>query len=558
MTEIGESSEQEEERPPTVNHRYLFVFLTFFASSLNSAADAADVWYAGVRSPDKPHAGLLPQTDYMSLFSDNSNWAHAAQTIKVFQTSSQFLLNAPDSALITLFKGLAERHIQLAVETLILRKSVNCGDGVEGFDDPNAVRAWAEKAQRLVGVIDYASMDEPLWYGSIYTGPNSCKWSIAEVAQRASENISVLEHVFPSIRVGDIEPLGRDHIWLKELAEWTVLISLYTKHPLAYLHLDMDWQGPWRPQLDALIPLLRASGTPFGIIYNGDWTDKTDEAWCATAEKRFSSYEDNPIRYPDHAIFQTWMPHPSHNLPEDQLGTLTNLVDKYSAEPTVLGLARKDGNIIGELNSISRVPLPHEEVNIYAVDNGSVNITEVRRISDIVPNNARWAVIGLRLNTECNCLSSAEISIGNILYQEADLGRDYRRNITLPVGRASVSATSGALLFHVMVSKGQSVSVNSTEIQVIPAHQFLLEVPLHATPQSQEAGYLAIIFLAQDRKEIARFKIKLTPGRMLIAKTVTGANGMFSVKPTFAINATSYFASYAGDTNYRAAESFLK
>jgi hypothetical protein len=63
----------------------------------------------------------------------------------------------------------------------------------------------------------------------------------------------------------------------------------------------------------------------------GGRKEESDNVWTRESEQRFRIVESNPSMIPDHAIIQIWARWPKKMLPEDQPGTLTNLVLKYKA-----------------------------------------------------------------------------------------------------------------------------------------------------------------------------------------------------------------------------------
>jgi hypothetical protein len=100
--------------------------------------------------------------------------------------------------------------------------------------------------------------------------------------------------------------------------------------PLSFFHADVAWNGPCQQQLPAVKSRINAAGLKFGIIYDGGGgKEESDSEWTREAEQRFRIVESNPSMIPDHAIIQTWARWPKKMLPEDQPGTLTNLVLKY-------------------------------------------------------------------------------------------------------------------------------------------------------------------------------------------------------------------------------------
>jgi hypothetical protein len=107
---------------------------------------------------------------------------------------------------------------------------------------------------------------------------------------------------------------------------------------LAYFHLDLDYGriGPKRRWRSVLY--LRSQGIEFGLFYIGNWQDDSDEEWLRQAEARFVKYEVEYGGHPDHAVFQSWHPHPERLLPETDPGAFTYLINRYTRSRTELTL----------------------------------------------------------------------------------------------------------------------------------------------------------------------------------------------------------------------------
>jgi len=100
--------------------------------------------------------------------------------------------------------------------------------------------------------------------------------------------------------------------------------------PLAFLQADLVRANPdWKPQFTAAVAILRSSGIPLGIIYNGMRSNQTDLEWTEEAARLCHLIEHEMGVLPEQAIFHSWMDRPRKMLPETDPGTLANLVTRY-------------------------------------------------------------------------------------------------------------------------------------------------------------------------------------------------------------------------------------
>jgi hypothetical protein len=232
---------------------------------------------------------------------------------------------------------LRRRHIALGVEALMLSGDGQCGVGVEGYSAPRQMLAIANRIKTLGGTLSYVVMDGPLMGGHFYSGPRACHSSVEAIAKEVAEKVKQMRTVFPDLKVGDVEPVGVTEPagWVNSFIEWTQAYKVAVGEPLAFVHCDMQWRGPWQAQLRKLEARLRADGTRVGVIYNGFGADKTDEEWTQHAEDHFDTLERDASLVPNDAIIQTWDRHPARFLPETQPGTLTYLVSRLFRDTDV-------------------------------------------------------------------------------------------------------------------------------------------------------------------------------------------------------------------------------
>jgi hypothetical protein len=354
--------------------------------------------------------------------------------VQVFKTSTRFLGHAPDDTLIRMFADLKRRNIALAAEALMLTATARCGAGIEGYSTRQAIEMVASRVRRLGGDLRYVAMDEPLGFGHYSRLTNACRSSVAEVAGDVAENVRTIRRIFPAVRIGDIEAVGHPDSQgdIDALMEWTRAYEAAVGAPLDFLHADVLWTGPWQPQIAQLASRLRAAGIAFGIIYNGNPDDQSDQAWTRHAEQRFAAIEADPALTPDHAVLQTWMSHPVHMLPETQPGTMTWLVNRYRTAQTRLALHRTGARLQGELTDAAGLPLAAAPVSLSAELSDDPGAAVAHTRAGEVPPQAASAVLALRINTECGCSGPADIAIGRMRYRDDRTGQVVQRAFRPP------------------------------------------------------------------------------------------------------------------------------
>ena len=299
---------------------------------------AQSVWFS-------PQSGADAVPDYMDLFRPDSPWSSAASSVSVVSVSATFVMHRSDSELQQMFAELARRHIKfgLALSPLEARPSAEapqCGIGIESFSAPPEALMLARKVKRLGGTVDYYTMDEPLYFGRFYnTDPkqgqvgkrSACHLSISDIAKDAAKRIRDVRSVFPDVKVGDVEPFMEfsDSDWVNTLSQWFDAYHAATGERLAYFVLDLTWVKPWQKRMGALTSLLRSKQVALQVIYDGAGNAPSDRVWVDQAEQRFKEFEGTNGLKPEGVRIQSWNRSPSRALPENDPGTLSNLVVRY-------------------------------------------------------------------------------------------------------------------------------------------------------------------------------------------------------------------------------------
>ena len=506
----------------------------------------ATVWFTPRNQPP------IAAPDFMELFKSDAPWQQAASHVKIFKLYPQFLDSASDSQLQTVIVGLQRRHIALAIEfglvdytdkTLCDGNSPDCGH-IESSGGQGLAGVLA-RIKKLGGDLRYIAMDEPLWFGHVITPAQrhgAAQASITVLAKNVAKQVATAHQYFPDVQVGDIEPVSAHtpSDYVDQIMNWTSAYDTATGSPLAFFDADVVWQadGTAPNQLAELSKLTRRSGIRFGIIYNGNPGDSTGVEWTNNAERHFVGVEANSTMIPDDVIIQSWVAQPLYALPETRPGTMTYLVNRYATAETELKATRTKTGFQGTLTS-DGIPVADAEIIANAIDDGILNIISVTSLTQIVPPGSATALLGFRINVECNCDGPADITLGTARYVDRDSNLSIVRDITPPSQR-------------VVLSPQQVMSRNSPAFPVTAGHAFSLSLPMQIAYGSEQSGYVAIVFFNAAGKEIARMKLPFQPGRRAFFKGRTNKGGTFVANMPAGTTPPSIAAfDFPGSANFR-------
>jgi hypothetical protein len=305
-----------------------------------AAPGSAHVWFAPLpplpTSAGRPYVG---GPDFMRLFAKRAPWASAAKRVAVFKLYGEWVDgNASAAQLKRVVGELRRRKIALALETGPLDPAAECGSGVESFATVEAGVRMARRIKAAGGTLRFVALDEPLFYGSRYAGPNACRWDAERVARGVAAFTAAVRHVFPRVAVGDTEPVT-SAADARAYVEWLDVYRAVSGESLAFIHLDMSYSIPgWEGLARSVEDAANARGVRFGLIVFGEPGDASDAAWIARARERIERYEVDAGGTPDHVLFQSWQDRPNRTLPDSDPSTFTGLVRSYGRPRTVLTL----------------------------------------------------------------------------------------------------------------------------------------------------------------------------------------------------------------------------
>lgn len=276
-------------------------------SPIGGAAPADRIWFC-------PAPGTL---DYVQLFQQPQQWAHARQLVDVFkfyqgQAQPSNTVFAPNTyealAAAGVFRTLGQWGKRIAIEVGAV-KEFYCTPDARGMQAAVADTVRSVQAvQTAGGTVSYLAMDEPFAAGQaqVCGGP-----ALEPTADRVATYVTGVTSAAPNVRIGWIEayPLTRE----PDVERAIALLGARGVHP-AFLHVDADLNAVRVFKTDFAADMIRlkaacaSAGIPFGMIIWGGNGD-ADALYALDAEKlvnaitgAFPSWD----ALPDQIIVQSW------------------------------------------------------------------------------------------------------------------------------------------------------------------------------------------------------------------------------------------------------------
>jgi hypothetical protein len=169
-----------------------------------------------------------------------------------------------------------------------------------------------------------------------------------------------------------------------------------------------------------------------------------------------------------------------------------------------------------------------------------------------VPPKAVTAILALRINAECSCSGPADITLGAVRYRDDRTGQIVERAFHPTSVRASTPTSSRS-----QAEPAQPIAQNAPKFPVTPDNPYTVEVPMSTALASAGTGYVALVFLDAQGKEIERLRLPFEPVERPIGTLTTDAQGRFTLSLDDATLRTSiaFRAEFAGDARHRLASS---
>lgn len=508
-------------------------------AAVNAAEPA--VWFCPLDPLLRPEVGYGGSPQYMELFAPDAQWQKAASRVRIFKIYPQWIGAASDADLQRQFADLKRRGIALGLEYGVLTASGTCGKGVEGFGGGTLLKA-AERIERNGGTLSYVAMDEPIFFGCLYSGHNACHWTPEQVAAVARTNLMKLLAAYPRVKVGDIEVLGNTPLDLT-LEPYRRGIRAFREAgvPLAFFHADLNWKAapPAQGSLAALRGVVDSEQVPFGVIYDGNGNDPDDAAWISAAQAHMEEAEA-AVGAPDQVIFQSWHRCPKKLLPEEAPNSFAHLINAYFRTRTALtsSLTGLGDTLCGKLTTSLGEPVPNAAITVEIRSLAPAGAMGTLSASGVVPVDATEICFGIRANDEGFSgpvrARIREFKLTTKSGSPASLGFQNAADLNGWGGTANakgerVAAVDRGLLC-ISAQNGQCVELNSPCTPVAAQGQpFTFSVTAQVASASEGHGCFSLFFL-NGRREVSRATIVFRPGSMAVGTARTGTDGGWTMK----------------------------
>ncbi|MGD0161039.1 MAG: hypothetical protein ABSB39_01105 [Candidatus Sulfotelmatobacter sp.] len=305
------------------------------APAVTPIQSSAAIWFH-----PKPAGGTEGgSTDFLLLFQANAPWPRAMAKTQVIGLYAGWIADASDQDLQSVVEFLNAHNMGIEIEAPAMQALATCGSGVEGYvpygqSVETFTLAYLQRLQSLGAQVPYIKVDEPYFFGNnVLSDPNSCLFSVEQVATEVGQYVQIVKTVYPNAQVGDVEPIIAS-AYLPDvataMAQWHATYQTVTGAPFPFFIADTDFSNPaWPTIVKGIETATKQSGMQFGIIYIGDMQDVSDSEWTGTALSRFQTYQGQNGGQPDYVLFQSWEPEPQYCLPETDPTTFTGLLDAY-------------------------------------------------------------------------------------------------------------------------------------------------------------------------------------------------------------------------------------
>ncbi|MEZ4595607.1 MAG: hypothetical protein R3C32_01550 [Chloroflexota bacterium] len=473
------------------------------------------------------------------LFEPGAPWQTVADRVAVFLLNNVWIDSfASDAELRTAVDALRSLHIGIWTEAGQLTETPTCNAStLEGFSGAEPARATLQRLRDAGGTLDAFGLEHGFDAATIYD--LRCRMTPDDIARDTARTVAAVRSVFPDVAIGSVETANLDP---ELIATWLQAYRDATGEELGYFHLDPNYTIPdWAARAARIADVVRSRGIAFGITYAGDEADATDAAWLGHARARMLEYEVATGGSVDHAIFQSWHRHPARLLPETKRGTFTHLVAQYLRTRTSLTLVAGRGRAGGALMEAGGPPVAGATVTLVALPTRGDGLVADYRVTGTVPQGATRAVVGLRINTECDCSGRVAMRLDAVSYREGHGTRDLVPNGSFAGGfvgwgswgtaRARLVGRGAATGLEVRATARQDYGLDSGAFRVRPGARFRATFTARVGPASAGHGYFDVVFLGRDG-EVRRFTLPLAPASITVGRDRTDGAGTYLDRAT--------------------------
>jgi len=526
-------------------------------SCLTGAGTAA--WSADPEIWFNPH----PTLDWQQLFSDAAPWQNAASHVQVMEVVYWWLDTATDAQVQAIGDFAREHHmkIDLEIAAVGITSADTCGV-LEGYTTIGILTSEAGILKRNGITPDVMTMDEPVAFG--HYDPGGCMDSADKLAARVVANIAGTLAMFPNIQLYEIEPvpfLTGFSDWRNVEAEFQNKLQQMTGKSVRGMQLDIGWPMPsWQQAVRDIRQFTHNRNMTWGPIADPSSNANSNAAAVASVVQQYEYMEGTMGLIPDMVIFTTWTPYPQYSMPETSPDAQTWAIDRYFRPRTMMQAQFVGQGAHGKLTTTDGLPVAGATINGYVpgVDFGKPLPVIVNK--GVVPSNAVTALMGIRLNTECDCQGLNDVLVGTLQYQETQ-GGSASFSFLYPPAPGSFNGAvvggewvGGSLVTRfITTSPTQTVYPNSAFFPVTAGAQYTFTVPASTIGGEGWYGDVFLVWVDINGNGIGRITLVPGPGKRLMSSATTAADGRFKLPNLPRVGPGSFPVTieYAGDDTHR-------
>jgi hypothetical protein len=241
---------------------------------------------------------------------------------------------------------------------------------------------------------------------------------------------------------------------------------------------------------------------------------------------------------PQQVIFQSWTTSPAHVLPETSRDSFTGILAAYVRKRTVLATVQTTGVLAGRLTDSDGQAVERAQVRLQYVDRDGPGAYRQVQTTGRFPPEAGSALIAIRINRECRCAAHADIALRGFRFVELQNGRDLLRGVSLAnksdwriAGDAEVGfqGPPEPSSITIQATRNQTAQINqAVHMPIAGGSQFTFAFELRASEASNESGFVAVIFLSSEGREISRQVIPIVAAYRDGTVQITDSQGRFT------------------------------
>ncbi len=413
----------------------------------------------------------------------------------------------------------------------------SCLMRTDDLANPSSWRAWDGESFSMTFIDPYAQPD---------TNPNE------HICAKLGENgIGILQQSLTYNTYLDryvLLGLSADHIGGREV--WDIYYS-FSENLVDWTHRQLLWEvelnWTWQPGDKAPIgyPTLIDPDSP---SLSFDTTDKQVYLYY-TKFNAASPLDRDLIRVP-----VEFFDNKANALTADTRTKLFLKLGDFSEQGAALS---------GRLIATDGRPMASQTINFFATFNEGPGQYYEYQLSGRIPPNATRAIIGYRVNIECNCSGAAsEFSLYKVRFQQAGSTDNLVPNPNFASGLSGATVWNGPALakieasdrdeghrLHVVAAEGQSSAGDLANFQVIGGESYTVTFAAQVPPAAQGTGFFVLVFL-DNNGELIRHSIYFNPPAVQIGASETDVNGDFEFNWLTSENNNFLEAVFLGDAPY--------